>query len=325
MICQIGEDGLEHVIAYASRLLKNNELNWSVTDKECFAVIFLVKKFRIYLYGRHFELFTDHWALVFLMTSREFTGRHARWVLVLQEYKFKINYKKGEQHINADAVSRPVLSLVINTRDSDATWKAEDPYDNAELMYYLKNRKHIEKITNSKRKKVNRLLKHYKLENNKLYYRKGEFDEKWLEVPTLDERAEIIALEHERGHWQQPTVYAGLRNRYFWPKMNKDIGYIIKTCMPCQRNTNFNPVHHPAKVNFVTEFNEQICMDIVGGLPVTEEGFCYILTIVEFSTGHVSFYCLKSKQQQKLQKHYGHTYACSAPRNVFSRIREKNS
>ncbi len=67
---QKDDSGNEYVVAYASRILKNAELNCTVTEKECLAVIFGLQHFRTYLYGTKFIIFTDHVALNWLMTIK---------------------------------------------------------------------------------------------------------------------------------------------------------------------------------------------------------------------------------------------------------------
>ena len=59
-LTQVWENGLEHVIAYASRSLKPNEENYSAYLLELVAASWAIDHFSVYLRGRHFELFTDH-------------------------------------------------------------------------------------------------------------------------------------------------------------------------------------------------------------------------------------------------------------------------
>jgi hypothetical protein len=109
ILSQVGDDGHDHACAYESRLLKGAELRYGITELECLAVVFAVKKFRVYLHGRPFEIQTDHKALSWLMTIKDPQARLARWAIILQAYDFKITHKPGKEHSNVDALSRPVL------------------------------------------------------------------------------------------------------------------------------------------------------------------------------------------------------------------------
>lgn len=69
----------EVAITYAGRDLTPAERNYSATEREALAVVAGIKKFQSYLCGRHFNVYTDHSALTWLMTIKAPTGRLARW------------------------------------------------------------------------------------------------------------------------------------------------------------------------------------------------------------------------------------------------------
>ena len=62
-------DGTERPIAYTSRTLAPAEKRYCQLDKEALAIIFGLKKFHQYLFGRHFVIFTDHKPLSHLFDS----------------------------------------------------------------------------------------------------------------------------------------------------------------------------------------------------------------------------------------------------------------
>ena len=90
VLCQVIDD-VEHIIEYASRLLKGAELNYGISDIECLAVVFLVKKWHVYLYNNNFTLYTDHKALLQLMTLKNYVGRLGRQALVLQSIVLRLS------------------------------------------------------------------------------------------------------------------------------------------------------------------------------------------------------------------------------------------
>ncbi|KAE8968787.1 hypothetical protein PR001_g27690 [Phytophthora rubi] len=102
----------EQPIAYASKINSPTVAKYSITELECAAVVWAVKLFRPYLYGRKFVLMTDHAALKWLMTSKELAGRLHRWALQLQEYDFEVVYRPGSSNVVADALSRAPARVV---------------------------------------------------------------------------------------------------------------------------------------------------------------------------------------------------------------------
>ena len=60
VILHVTPEGKHRPIAFASRSLNNHEKGYSKIDKEALAIMFGLKRFRMYLYGRHFTTWTDY-------------------------------------------------------------------------------------------------------------------------------------------------------------------------------------------------------------------------------------------------------------------------
>ncbi|KAE8974448.1 hypothetical protein PR001_g25988 [Phytophthora rubi] len=99
-------------IAFASKVNSVAESKYSITELECLAVVWAIKLFRPYLYGRTFTILTDHAALKWLTTSNNLTGKLHRWALTLQEYEFDVQYRPGSTNVVADALSRAPAKML---------------------------------------------------------------------------------------------------------------------------------------------------------------------------------------------------------------------
>lgn len=118
ILSQKDDEGKEHPILYDSRTLNVHEKNYETTKLEALAIIWALKKYRHYLYGRKFTIITDHNALTWLFNSNKSTlGYIVRWRMILQDYDYEIVHRKGKIHQSVDALSR-INEKDINTMDN---------------------------------------------------------------------------------------------------------------------------------------------------------------------------------------------------------------
>ena len=103
--------GKEHPVAYASRTLTPAERNYAQLEREALAIVFGVKKFNQYLFGRQFTLVTDYQPPCKLFGHKEgvrplAVARMQRWSLILSAYCYRIEYIPGLNNKCADCLSR---------------------------------------------------------------------------------------------------------------------------------------------------------------------------------------------------------------------------
>nr|GFB01995.1 reverse transcriptase domain-containing protein [Tanacetum cinerariifolium] len=93
-------------IHYASKTINDAETNYTTTEKEMLAVVYTFEKFRSYLIMNKSIVHTDHSALKYLFAKKDAKVRLLRWVLLLQEFDFKVLDTKGAENLAADHLSR---------------------------------------------------------------------------------------------------------------------------------------------------------------------------------------------------------------------------
>jgi hypothetical protein len=106
ILAQPGSGELDHLIAFASRKQSESEQNYNTTEREGLAMVYAIQKFRHYLLGKQLKMFTDHSTLKYLVNKPVLGGRICRWLLLFQEFDFKVIFKPGNLNAGPDHLSR---------------------------------------------------------------------------------------------------------------------------------------------------------------------------------------------------------------------------
>lgn len=100
-------DGVEKVVAYASRGLRGGERNYPAHKLEFLSLKWaVVDKFYDYLYGNEFCVRTDNNPLTYAFKSAKLDALSHRWLAALSAFNFNIVYRSGKENIDADILSR---------------------------------------------------------------------------------------------------------------------------------------------------------------------------------------------------------------------------
>ncbi|GJP79406.1 hypothetical protein CLOP_g9640, partial [Closterium sp. NIES-67] len=100
-------------IAYLSKKLRREELNYPIHNKEASAIVIAFKAWRCYLEGRRTTVYTDQCSLKYLKTQPNLSSRQVRWIDFLEtHFHYDFMYKPGHKN-KADALSRPAHVAAI--------------------------------------------------------------------------------------------------------------------------------------------------------------------------------------------------------------------
>jgi len=105
VLAQEGEGEIDHPVDFSSRNLSTAENNYTTIEREGLAMVYALQKYRHYLLGGHFRMYTNHSALRYLVNKPVLGGRICRWLLLFQEYDFEIIVKPGKLNAGPDHLS----------------------------------------------------------------------------------------------------------------------------------------------------------------------------------------------------------------------------
>ncbi|KAG5269277.1 hypothetical protein AALO_G00200210 [Alosa alosa] len=112
VLTQLHSGKHEHIVAFASRTLSAAKRKYSATEKEAFACVWAVERWRTYLWGHRFTLRTDHQGITTLLNTKGMNRagkRIARWSARLMCFQYDVQYRSGSLNVLADCLSRVPL------------------------------------------------------------------------------------------------------------------------------------------------------------------------------------------------------------------------
>ena len=257
VLSHVCEDGSDKPIAYASRSLAPAEKKYSQLEKEGLAIVFGVKKFHQYLYGRKFVVHSDHKPLQFLFKEDKpvptmASARIQRWALTLSAYDYRIVFRAGKENSNADGLSRLPLrespSSVPVPGDTVLMMEALSDMGSAVSAATIKSWTDRDPVLSRVRRMVLHGWQPQKGVDFQPYeQRKHELSVEdgcvlWgsrVVVPSAGREA-VVRLLHE-GHPGISRMKALARGVVWWPALDSQLESKVKECVACQSSRKSPP------------------------------------------------------------------------------------
>ena len=303
------QDGEERVIAYGAKKLKTAEKNYSSHKGELLAAIFFIRHWKYYLSHAPFILRTDHEALKWIHTIEEPKGMILRWLETLANYNFTVQFRRGKQHGNADALSR-----VEHAEELDMAMVNDDGHENpgiaalrmvdSSLLEDLRELQQEDEVLGPVRtwvetntwpskeeiKSMDRDVRSYYSIRATLFLNDEDVlarrygpsvhgrDER-LCIPQRLQAPLLLKSHMDGGHRGGQNTYEQFTRKFYFPGAAAEAGLTVKLCHVCQRN-KAPPKGQRAVLasdTVGTPF-QKWSIDFVGPLPQSDLGHSYILT-----------------------------------------------
>ena len=235
------------------------------------------------MYGKHFDVYVDHKALqyIFKPTSK-LSAKIFRWQLDLQRYDFTVHYTRGKEHI-ADFISR--------IRNTQISVPEEDYSDVEEYVNFITNHNipktmsisqinkesENDKLINAFKIAIIRTGKWYEQEVKRFESLKHEFTEHdgivlrghRIMVPEKL-KLDVMEIVHQ-GHIGISKSKAVIREKLYWPALDKDVENYNGDCIPCKANSKL-PTPEPVTMSELPSATwTEISKDFFGPVPSGEK------------------------------------------------------
>jgi len=299
VLSQKDECGRERVIAYGSHKMNKHELGYCITRKELLAIYYFTQHFKHFLYGKRFLLRTDHKAITFMMTTKNpITPQFQTWINFLSSLDMKMEYRKGEKHSNADAMSRNSCELCnqCQTMHEEAKkgkikTRILTLSEESDGFKWQKNNNEIKQIIEDISKGRTRK---WALKNGIIINQDNKY---W--IPKA-ERANFIEEMHKLlCHAGCKKVYNYLRDDFNMENMREFIKEIVQSCINCQKRKTLTTKTKEKHIKqLADEPFQKIYIDFCGPLKRNINGCQYIFAIIDQFSRYISLNAAASQDEK---------------------------
>ncbi|GJS67859.1 ty3-gypsy retrotransposon protein [Tanacetum coccineum] len=267
-------------IAFFSKKLCHTMQGQSTYTKEFYAITEAVKKWRQYLLGRRFRIYTDHHSLKHILTQTIQTPEQQKWVTKLLGYDFEVLYKPGRENTVADALSRVDIPSMLAISYPTAPWLDDI------RSYYSTNPQGIEfaaSITADPTVFPNHVFR------DGLVFIAGK-----LFIPPISHIREQLLTEFHSsfigGHAGINATVKRLSGTFTWLGLKKDVAQFVKSCTVCQaiKHPNHKPYGLLQPLPTPSQPWHDISMDFITQLPPSKGKVC-IWVIVDRLSKYAHF------------------------------------
>lgn len=321
ILLQKQDDGKLHPIAYFSKRATEIEARYHSFELETLAIIYSLRKFRIYLEGIPFKIVTDCNSLALTLGKQCSNMRIARWALELENYDYTIRHRSGSLMGHVDALSR--CPPFVKSSEPSVTSEAEQVIsivnsDDVDMQLQITQNRD-ENILSLRELLEKESVEHFALEDG-LVYRKS--NNRLLLYVSAEMETNVIRHAHEKiCHLGVSKCLDQIKMQYWFPGMKAKVERFIQNCLQCimysvPSHSSYRTLHHIPKrpIPFDT-----VHVDHFGPLPSIISKRKHIFTVVDAFTKYVKLYSVNSTSTKEIHAcldKYSEHY--SRPRLVIS-------
>ena len=242
-----GDVNSKHIVCFWSKSFSDVEMRYSQVEKEALGVVLACEKFRLYLVGKKFLLYTDNKAveLIYKNPKSKPPARISRFNLRLMDLEFDIKHKPGKDNI-ADYLSRHPLKTHETNRE---TYLAE------QYLYFISEQNapravQIEQLMDATSQDMtlqaviqaikkndfsnNQNLKYYKRFKDELSIYQDKLVLRGSRIVVPEKYwSQMVKIAHE-GHLGIVKTKQLIRDRIWFPHIDKMVENEIQQCKACQ-------------------------------------------------------------------------------------------
>ncbi|KMQ89852.1 s68306 pol retrotransposon woot [Lasius niger] len=295
------EEEKRYTVAYASRSLKGAELNYTVTEVECLALVWALRKWHTTLLGRYVRVHSDHRALKFLAACADDSARIARWMAFLNEFDLDIRHIPGKENQIADTLSRNnVKNGYVKKEGKTKTIAAIGvPDDEVETTRWIEMIAKAQ-CEDERLQREREVIPDDLPERNgliRICTKKGER----IIVPEAVKWELIRRVHNFLLHFGTDKVSDFVSDYFEVQNLERVVRDVVASCETCQATKYYTrPTRGIEYYDLPSQPGQVVSLDIFGPLPQTPRGNKYILVLMDQFSKLVRFYAMKNQKLETI-------------------------
>ena len=313
----------DNIVAIVSKVLSGPQLNYSAFKRELLALVFCLRQFHQYIWGRtDTVVYTDHKPLTYMFTVSNPSVTLQAYLDVILEHCLEVRYRPGVANVLPDFLSRVygrrydierapwgvpanirfnILPEELDKGEESLETKTTSkptpkPRSSVQPVLRRTHVHHNDRVTHvavhaSDVEEVPVPADHLELSSRE----KVELLRRGKSAPAVPDRVRMIQEEHAFGHFGRDQIFRRLWDKgFWWPEMRKQIQVEIMKCDACSRFVVHREGFKPAE--FITADGpwHHIQIDCQTHLPRSPEGYTTLLSFVDVFSGFCLLYPLSS-------------------------------
>ena len=297
-------------ILFASRKLTEVEQRYAQIEKEFLAIVFVCQRFKTFLLGNKFKLFSDNSPLIsfFRKPLATLPLRIQRWMMALQFFDFDVSHISGKDNFVADALSRAPSGLCEPTEaeysdDFVCLVQNTSPLNLSEVAEANKTDDEFCAIALAIRNNwsdCKTTLAKYFANRHQLMLTQHDtlliYGDRVVVPKVLRQR---VLQQAHAGHMGQTKMKEVLRTYFYWPGMSQEIDECVRVCPAC---ITFSKQNKSAPMKSVVQETfkpwEKVAVDITGPSERLD-GHMY-LSVIDYHSRYPFLFKLKTGSSSEI-------------------------
>lgn len=212
-----------HPVFYFSKRTSDSESRYHSFELETLAIVYALRRFRVYLHGIKFKIVTDCQAFTLTLNKKEILPKIARWALELQDFEYELEHRSNSKMTHVDALSRRYSIIILEDNTFERNLAISQSTDS--------------EIVKIRAKLENSEDKLYEMRNGIVYRKKDK--QILFYVPEQLESQVIRKYYDKLGHVGSEKTLDNIVHTYWFSNMHRKIKQHIESCLKC---IAFSPV-----------------------------------------------------------------------------------